>query len=221
MTPIGLVVGAVAGLAVYEAIRLSGWLLFPLVGSTAGLIAAVLYTVFRRSARLTMVKISVPRFTELSFAVTEDRRRTAWNLFVESVTRTSTQPLTSGTGSLREALTSLHGLFAVVRETLKTDLPDTTVTPGPTVEYLAVALLNEVLRPFLARWHPELRQWERQHPDGVEGQWPFNAECRADLTKTQARVVQYARGFAELAGFDRQRADALLHAGIAEARMQS
>jgi hypothetical protein len=214
MVLVGLIVGALAGLAVYQGSRLTGRPLYALAGATAGVVAVVIFTAFRQSARLTTVKVSVPQFTELSFSVTDDRRRTAWSLFVEAATRTSTQPLADGTGSLREAMTSLYGLFVIVRETLKVDLPNKARTPGPTVEYLAIALLNDALRPFLTRWHPMLRQWEREHPDAPEQQWPLNDACRADLAAAQVRVIEYARGFAELAGFDRDRADALLYAGV-------
>ncbi|MEV6932079.1 hypothetical protein AB0M46_47380 [Dactylosporangium sp. NPDC051485] len=212
---LGLVAGAGLGLAVWAAGLLPGPWLFAMVGALAGAVVAGVYLALRGTARLDGVKISVPNFTELSFTITDDRRRIAWTLFVEVATRTSTQPLADGTGSLREALTSLYGLFGCVRNTLEEAPPTRVDTAGPTVEYLAIALLNDVLRPFLSRWHPELLAWERANPAAAERDWPLNRPCRADLAAVQERVAQYAMGFAELAEFTKDYGLKLLHAGAA------
>lgn len=63
-------------------------------------------------------------------------------------------------------------------------------------------MLNRELRPFLARWHPELRRWEQAHPDADEATWPQARECRRELASLQVRIHQYAVGYAKLAGID-------------------
>jgi hypothetical protein len=70
------------------------------------------------------------------------------------------------------------------------------------VEQLAITMLNLELRPFLSRWHPALREWEATNPDSGEAAWPEGAACRRELAQVQARIREYALGFAKLAGVD-------------------
>jgi len=69
-----------------------------------------------------------------------------------------------------------------------------------TVEHLAVTMLNHELRPFLSKWHPRLREFEKAHPDGQESAWPDNIACRGELRHAQVHLVGFALGFARLAG---------------------
>ena len=132
--------------------------------------------------------------------VNDDARQVAWKLYVETVTRVSTQALGNQDGFIREALTSLYGLFATTRDVLKASRPSVPVSGQQTVEYLAVTMLNLQLRPFLSKWHPRLREFEKAHPDRPESDWPDNASCRADLSLTQIDLAIYAKDFARLAG---------------------
>ncbi|NJP34267.1 hypothetical protein [Micromonospora thermarum] len=197
---LGLVVGAAVGMAIYQGSRLTGRNLFILCGATAGGVAAIVVHGYSRNVRLTDVTISVPQFSDLHFAVTRDSQQVAWKLFIEAVTRISTQPLDMGTGLLREALTSLYGLFAITRDVLKESEPSRQTGSDPTVEHLAIAMLNVELRPFLSRWHPILRDWESTHPDQGEREWPLDAECRSELAAMQRRLLPYVLGFGKLAG---------------------
>jgi hypothetical protein len=212
---LGVVVGALAGVAVYQGSRMSGQPLYILAGGTAGLVTAAVVSAYNRSVQLTAIKVTIPQLSELSFTVTRDSQQVAWKLFVEAVTRVSTQALPSDNGSLREAMTSMYNLFDITRTVLKQAQPSRVRGNGPTVEHLAIALLNNELRPFLSRWHPELQRWEAGHKDGAEGDWPFNVLCRADLTVVQQQLVTYVLGFAKLAGFDEESATAILHGRLA------
>lgn len=147
-----------------------------------------------------MVKITVPQVSELTYVVNNDARGVAWNLYVETVTRVSTQRLADEDGFVRESLTSLHGLFGTTREILKASHPSVPVSGGPTVEYLAVTMLNRELRPFLSKWHPRLGEYEKSHPDDPESAWPGKTACRSELSVVQAHLVEFALGFARLAG---------------------
>jgi hypothetical protein len=193
-------IGAIAGLVVFTVSRITGRNLYVIIGGVAGAAAVVVLQRFWRTAQLTEVKVTVPQVSELTFVVNNDARQVAWKLYVEAVTRISTQPLGDQDGFIREALTSLHGLFATTRDTLKASRPSVSVSGRPTVEYLAITMLNHGLRPFLSKWHPQLREFERAHPDGPESDWSGNAACRAELRIVQASLVEYALGFAGLAG---------------------
>jgi hypothetical protein len=198
-----VVAAAVAGgggtTALYVLNRVGSGYAFVLVGTVLGALVALGADFYRRTARLTEVRISVPQLSELTFVVNDDTQQVAWQLFVESVTRISTQQLDDDEGLIREALTSLYGLFATTRDILRAARP-TARGEGITVEYLAVNLLNRELRPFLAKWHPRLREFENAHPDLPESAWPQAAACRSELSRVQANTREYVLGFARLAG---------------------
>ena len=135
-------------------------------------------------------------------------RQAAWELYVELMTRIAVVPLPSGEGLLREALTSLYSLFATTRDVLRRHGP-TVAEPRPDGQYnfgyLAVVILNGVIRPLLARWHPLLEDWEAARPPGRsraahEQAWPQAAQLRADLDATRASLSQYAALLATACG---------------------
>ncbi len=196
----GLLVGATVGFTVYAAGQLKGPALFTLAGAAGGVTAALVTQLYIGNVRLTDITLNVPQFSELHFAVTRGSQQVAWKLFVEAVTRISTQSLAPGDGLIREALTSLYGLFAITREILKETYPSTKTGADPTVEHLAIAMLNNELRPFLSHWHPILLRWESENPDKSEDGWPYIEECRAELVQMQSRLQDYVLGFGRLAG---------------------
>ena len=194
------VIGVIAGLVIFTISRITGRNLYIIIGGVAGAAAVLVLQQFRQTAQLTEVKVTVPHVSELTFVVNNDARQVAWKLYVETVTRVSTQPLADEEGFVREALTSLYGLFATTRDTLKASRPSVPVSGRQTVEHLAVTMLNHQLRPFLSKWHPRLGQFEKTHPDSQESAWPDNAACRRELRLIQASLGDYALGFADLAG---------------------
>jgi hypothetical protein len=193
-------IGATVGFVVFTVSRVTGRNLYIIIGGVAGAAAVLALQQFWRTAQLTEVKVTVPQMSELTFVVNNDARQVAWKLYVEAVTRTSTQPLADEEGFIREVLTSLYGLFSTTRDTLKGSRPSVPVSGRPTVEHLAVTMLNRQLRPFLSKWHPRLRHFENAYPDEPESAWPDNEACRAELRVVQANLVDYALGFADLAG---------------------
>jgi hypothetical protein len=193
-------VGAGAGALVFAVSQLAGRNLYIVIGAAAGIAAVLVLQFFWRTAQLSEVKITVPQISELTFVVNNDARQVAWKLYVETVTRVATQSLADTDGYLREALTSLHGLFGVTRDTLKASRPSVPAPGSQTVEYLAVTMLNHQLRPLLSKWHPRLREFEKAHPDSSESDWSDNLACRAALRQVQDQLVQFALGFANLAG---------------------
>jgi hypothetical protein len=197
---VAAVIGAAAGLIVFTISQLTGRNLYVIIGGFAGAAAVLVLQQYWRTAQLTEVKITVPQLSELTFVVNNDARQVAWKLYIETVTRISTQPLDDEEGFIREALTSLYGLFATTRDTLKASRPSVPVSGAQTVEHLAVTMLNHELRPFLAKWHPRLREYEKAHPEGAEPDWPDNVACRIELRQVQDHLVTFALGFGRLAG---------------------
>ena len=194
------IIGAIAGLVVFTISQVTGRNLYIIIGAVAGTAAVLVLQQYRVTAQLTEIKITVPQVSELKFIVNTDARQVAWKLYIETVTRVSTQPLTDEQGLIREALTSMYGLFATTRDMLKASRPSAPVPGRRTVEHLAVTMLNHELRPFLSKWHPRLRLFENANPGGPESAWPDNMICRGELRQVQAHLIGYALGFARLAG---------------------
>lgn len=107
-------------------------------------------------------------------------------------------------GFLREALNSLYSLFATTRETLRTAGPKVGASHN-SVGGIAIAVLNNGLRPFLTKWHPALEEWEAQRPNGVskkvhEQSWTEAQNLRKELDKIRCDLEEYAKALAKISG---------------------
>jgi hypothetical protein len=148
--------------------------------------------------RNAQVQVGTAPFGQATFSIDDSTRKVAWHLFLETMTRVTTQPLGAEEGFLREALNSLHNLFGATRDLLK-EMNPSQVTEGKTVEMLAIAMLNKELRPFLSKWHPLLTTYEAQDPENQDRDWDKNEEFRVELENLRQRMFEYARSFGELA----------------------
>ena len=134
------------------------------------------------------VSLFLPYIFELSgeWEPDEKEREAAWEMYVELVTRISVVELYPNEGLLREALTSLYSLYNTTRDILRKYGPEI-ATPNNDGElsfgYISVAVLNTVLRPVLAKWHPLLLDYEDKRPGSVsqfehEKKWEKYDELR-------------------------------------------
>ena len=126
----------------------------------------------------------------------------AWELYVEMVTRTPLGGFSFQEGSLREALNSIYSLFDTTRGILRKYGPGV-ARPKSGRElsfgYLAVSMLNLVLRPLLTEWHPRLRRWERGNPHLEESEWKERDDFLSALNDISGQLRQYAGLFGEVA----------------------
>jgi hypothetical protein len=143
---------------------------------------------------------------EMTIVPNDVEQRAAWSLYVELVSRIAVQSLKDDEGLLREALTSLYRLFDVTRAVLKEAGP--AVGNGQdSVGAIALRVLNEGLRPFLAKWHPLLKDHEDKRPADVsqrqhEMAWSQHAEMRSALRELQRDMGIYAAALGEIAGIE-------------------
>lgn len=153
---------------------------------------------------LDTVQVSVAG-QSLAFRV-DVERRAAWDIYIELATRITARPMNPEHGLLRDALTSLHAIFAIVRATLKTAGP--AVARGPlSLGGFSLRLLNDELAPFLAEWHAKLADWEHRRPEHVgpaehEHAWPEVGAMRGQLELRRHAVAGYVEALAILAGLD-------------------
>jgi hypothetical protein len=80
--------------------------------------------------------------------ITDADTKAAWELYIELVTRISTQPLEDEEGVEVTALDSIAKLFGIARDLMRKSGPGAAAFSA-----FALTLLNYRLRPFTAPWH--------------------------------------------------------------------
>jgi hypothetical protein len=134
----------------------------------------------------------------------DTEQRAAWTLYVEMMTRVVVQPLDPEHGVLREVLDSLYSLFKLTRDVLRDAGPG--VANGKnSLGPLAISVLNQGLRPFMAKWHPRLKDYEASRKDDVtqveyEKRWEHYQTMRQELATMQEEMKIYADVLAMIAG---------------------
>lgn len=114
----------------------------------------------------------------------------AWEMYVELLTRIATQPLSDDTGIESSALASVYSLFGITRGILREYGKDSIGFAK-----IAIIILNQVIRPFTARWH-KLSE---------EGAFKDKNQCllfRSELKELQAQLGNYMGMLAEIAGVE-------------------
>jgi hypothetical protein len=135
---------------------------------------------------LDSLKINL-KFLEMEWTPQDADRHAAWDLYVELLTRISTQPLAEEHGDEAAALKSVYDLFGVTREILHQHGPGC----GQFAR-LAIPVLNQIIRPFAAEWHQRSAAGEFKKP----------AQCkvfRKELKELQAKLVCYTQALAKMA----------------------
>ncbi|MFM9068236.1 MAG: hypothetical protein ACKOUR_13000, partial [Planctomycetota bacterium] len=96
----------------------------------------------------TLIKQAPANVWEQNWDPKEEDRCLAWELYTELRTRIATQPLHYLHGDEESALTSIADLFKLSRELMR--------KKGPQARHFATLtalMLNQVIRPFTAKWH--------------------------------------------------------------------
>ncbi len=129
-------------------------------------------------------------FLEAEWAPQDADRDAAWELYIELLTRITTQPLPSEHGDEEAALKSVYELFELTRETIKRH--------GRLCQEftrLAIVVLNQIVRPFTAKWHRL----------SLKGEFKNAEQCaafRQELEGFQGKLREYTRMLANLAGVE-------------------
>ena len=111
----------------------------------------------------------------------------AWDMYVEMLTRITTQPLPEEAGDEKAALESVYKLFPITRGILRRH-------GLHTVQFskVAIPVLNQVVRPFTVKWHRKSRH-------GEFGDEAARREFRGDLRALLVDMRNYNRMLAEIA----------------------
>lgn len=126
----------------------------------------------------------------LEIDLTQDDQDAAWELYIEMLTRIVTQPLPAEVGDELTALESVYSLFPTTREILRT-------RGRGTIQFskVAIPVLNQVVRPFTAKWH-------RESLAGAFENEAKRREFREELAALQEDLRNYNRMLAEFAGVE-------------------
>jgi hypothetical protein len=156
------------------------------------------------------VELGIPAIGKIegSWTPDESEQRAAWELYVELTTRVSLIDLHQDDGLLRESLSSIHSLFGTTRQILRNYGPTIARPKGNnalSLGYIALTILNLVLRPFLSKWHPLLLDHEASKPTDIssidhEKEWEYYSDFRIALQANQKTLYDYANLLAEAAG---------------------
>ena len=142
-----------------------------------------------RSFHLEKVKLNLAVMaTEVSFKDAD--KDAAWELYIEMLTRIVTQPLPSEAGDEKTALDSVYSLFSITRQVLRQHGRGTV-----SFSKVAVPVLNQVVRPFTAKWHKESLAGAFEHENKRK-------EFREELEVLQEELRNYNRVLAEIAGVE-------------------
>lgn len=114
----------------------------------------------------------------------------AWEMYVELLTRIATQPLPDDSGIETTALDSVYSLFGITRDILRKYGKDSIGFAR-----IAIIILNQVLRPFTARWHKLSVEGAFQNPNQV-------SIFRSELQDLQVNLQNYMGMLAEIAGVE-------------------
>ena len=138
---------------------------------------------------MTGLKISTG-FLDMEWKPKDHDRDAAWDLYVELLTRITTQHLEPSHGDEKTALDSIFALFALTRETLKHRGRHCNEFAK-----IAIVVLNQIVRPFTARWHKA----------SLEGAFKDQDRCREfrkELGQLQEQLRQYTKMLADMAGVE-------------------
>lgn len=130
------------------------------------------------------------KFLELELKFEEADKKAAWELYIELITRTTTQHLPDEDGIEITALESVHKIFELSREIIKEN-------GRKCFEFtkIAIVVLNQVIRPFTAKWHKL----------SSEGAFNDKKKCkkfRKELSELQVDLRKYTQMLSDMAGVE-------------------
>lgn len=130
------------------------------------------------------------KFMEAEFVAVPEDQEAAWEMYVELITRIVTQDLEINVGDEKSALDSVYSLFDTTRIILKQK-----GRKCKSFTKIAVIVLNQIIRPFTAKWHKEEQKGAFQNLDKC-------IEFRNELKELQIKMKSYAALLANIAGVE-------------------
>lgn len=132
------------------------------------------------------LKVKTP-ILEMDWAPSDVDKDAAWDLYIELLTRITTQNLPDEHGIELTALESVHSLFQITRQTLKNH-------GRKAIDFsrIAIIVLNQIVRPFTAKWHKLSQEKAFDNPEHC-------TQFRKELSELQIQLRGYTSLLADLA----------------------
>ena len=139
-----------------------------------------------RNFHLEKVRLNL-KVVQAEFTFQEADKDAAWDLYVELLTRITTQPLPQESGDEAAALESVYSIFQATRGVLREH-------GRGSIQFskVAVPVLNQVVRPFTTKWH-------RESEVGAFGDDGKRQKFRQELAKLQEDLRNYNALLAHIA----------------------
>ncbi len=128
-----------------------------------------------------------PPFLQMEWTLKDADKNAAWALYIELLTRITTQPLPIEHGDEKAALDSVYSLFATTRDVIREYGPECI-----NFTKIAIVVLNQVVRPFTAKWHRKSLAGDLE--DKTE-----RTVFREELAALQEELLKYSRMLADIA----------------------
>lgn len=138
---------------------------------------------------MTSLKIKTP-FLDMEWKPQDEDKAAAWELYIELLTRITTQGLHEDHGDEKTALASIYSIFGITRDVMKNN-------GRHCIEFtkIAVVVLNQVVRPFTAKWHRLFMKDAFNDPNSC-------VEFRNELEELQVHLRVYTKMLADMAGVE-------------------
>jgi hypothetical protein len=138
---------------------------------------------------MTSLKIKAP-FLEANWQPKDEDKDAAWELYIELLTRITTQPLPKEHGDEATALESVHKLFELTRNVIKSH-------GRQCIEFtkIAIVILNQKVRPFTAKWHKLMLEGKFEDTQ-------HTIQFRTELNQLQKALRIYTKMLAEMASVE-------------------
>ena len=130
------------------------------------------------------------KLLEIEWQPSEPDREAAWDLYIELLTRTTTQPLADEQGTETAALENVYSLFPITRETLRAHGRECRE-----FSKIAIVGLNQIVRLFTTKWHsaslqrafdnPYVRKTFREEVGGIQSQLRVSTAMLADMASIE------------------------------------
>jgi hypothetical protein len=138
---------------------------------------------------MTSLKIKTP-ILEMEWKPQEADKEAAWDMYIELLTRITTQALPDEDGIEQAVLESIHKMFDITRNVIKAHGRDC-------IEFtkLAIIILNQIIRPFTVRWHKLSDEGAFSKPESCKA-------FREELKALQQKLITYTKMLGEIAGVE-------------------
>ena len=135
-----------------------------------------------------MIKLNIKTpFLDMEWAPQEKDKDAAWDMYIELLTRITTQRLAPDHGDEKTALESVYSLFGITRQVIRAHGRDCI-----NFTKIAIVILNQIIRPFTAKWHRL----------SLEGAFDDKEKCqtfRIELIELQNDLLNYTKMLADMA----------------------